>query len=257
MRCEEARRVLMPEPGPRPESPESREAFDHYERCPACQQFFADHRAIRSRLSNLKDLAAPAALRRRVEEAIAKDSVSARPRRPARWIAAGGALVAAATLILVLSNPTIPETVRTPLVQHAAQALPDPTLADEATDAIATSDSQILGQWFVGRVNYPVEVPQIDGAELVGGRVAELHGVRSVSIVYRYRNSEITYFALPSGQVGSTTVDWNDIVAESSDGYELAMWQEAGLARAVVAAMPRADVMRFARECRAKALRSI
>lgn len=257
MRCEEARRVLMPEPGPRPESPASREAFDHYERCPACRQLFAEHRAIRNRLGNLKDLAAPAALRRRLEEAIAKDPVTMRQRRPARWIAAGGALVAAATVILVLSNPTIPEAVRTPLVEHAAQALPDPASANQTADAITTSDSQMLGQWFVGRIDYPVEVPQIDGAELAGARVVELHGVRVVSIVYRYRNKEITYFALPSGQVGGTRVDWNDIVAESADGYELAMWQEAGLARAVVAAMPRADVMRFARECRAKALRSI
>lgn len=258
MQCEDVRATLWPEPGPRPATQEFTEAFRHYEVCEACQRFFAAQRALSARLARLQQTTAPASLRQRVQHAVASEADAHIPtRRRVGWFVGAGALVAAAaTVIVTVRAPIIPERVASPLVEQAARALPPgPSASDQR--AITTSDPRELRQWFATRIPYSVDIPQIDDAVLLGGRVADLEGLPTAAVEYLFHDQPVTYFALSSGSVMGTDVDWDRIVARSADGYELAVWQEAGLARAVVAAMPRRDLMRFAEECREKALRAI
>ncbi len=257
MRCEDVRLALWPEPGPRPATPEFAEAFAHVEGCAACREFFATQQVLSRRLRRLSSAQAPHALRQRVERAIAQEAAQARgPRRKSAWVAGGGVLVAAAAaLVLMLNSPEIPDRVARPLVEHASRPVLEEPL--QTTDAFTTtSDRRALYQWFAARVDYSVDIPQIDDATLLGGRVVDLGGQRVAAISYMYRDHPVTYYALSSGEIMGSQVDWDKIVAQSADGYELALWQEGGLARAVVATLPRDDVMRFAEECRAKALRT-
>jgi anti-sigma factor RsiW len=254
MRCEEVQLALWPAPGPRPATQEFATAFAHYQHCPGCQEFFAAQQALGERLRRLPATRAPAALRDRVQQTIAQDVADRQAsRRRARLLGGGGLLVAAAAvLILMLSTPEFPETVAQPLIVEASLALS----SQPDSDALTTSDARALRQWFIGRVHYPIDIPQIDDARLLGGRVADLGGTPTAAVFYTYHGRPVTYFPLPSGEVLGNEVDWHTIVARSADGFELALWQEHGLARALVAEMPRADVMRFAEKCRAKALRS-
>lgn len=258
MRCEEARQALGPEPGPRPATPGSAGAFAHVQQCADCERFFARQRNLTQRLRRLSSTPAPRALRERVEHAITQDVVAMRaPGRRGAWLAGGGVLVAtAAALVLILGAPKIPDRVAQPLVEHASQTTLEAPF--EGSGAFtATSDHRQLYRWFTARVDYAVNVPQIDDAKLMGGRVVELGGQRVAAVIYMYRNHTVTYYPLSSGEVMGSPVDWDKILAQSADGYELAMWQEQGRARAVVAAMSRGDLMSFAEECRAKALGAI
>lgn len=257
MRCEEVRQALWPEADQRPATSGLAEALTHVERCAACQEFFATQRVLGQRLRRLRATEAPQALRQRVERAIAQEAARIRgPRRTGAWVAGAGALIAAAAaLVFMVSLPEIPDRVAGPLVEHASRPIPDESL--QATDAFkTTSDRRALYQWFAERIDYSVDVPQIDDAQLLGGRVVELDGQRVAAVLYRYSDHPVTYYSLSAGEIMGSRVDWAKIVARSADGYELALWQEGGLARAVVAALPRSDVMRFAEECRAKALRA-
>lgn len=255
MRCEEVRQSLGPEPGPRPATPSSAEAFAHLQQCAACERFFAMQQGLTQRLRRLCSMPAPQALRERVQQAIAQDAalIRAPDRRGVRLATAGLLVATAAALVLMLSTPKIPDQIAQPLVEHASQAILEAPF--EATDAVTkTSDPRQLYRWFAARVDYSVPVPQIDEAELMGGRVVELGGQRVAAVIYMYRNHPVTYFPLSSGEVMGSRVDWDKILTQSADGYELALWQEGGRARAVVAAMSRGDLMTFAEECRAKAL---
>jgi anti-sigma factor RsiW len=173
----------------------------------------------------------------------------ARRRRAGRvgLLAVGGGLVAAAALILLLTRGGGVERLAAPLAAQAAIGLAGP-------DAMATSDLAALQRWFEGRLDYGVPVPAITGATLAGGRVVELDGQRAAAVVYWFHEQPVTYFPMPSGEVMGKSVPWEGIASASAGGYEVAVWREGSLARAVAAPMPRDDVMRIAAECRAKAL---
>jgi anti-sigma factor RsiW len=171
------------------------------------------------------------------------------PRRRLRWLAGGGALLAAAAvLVLFVTAPDVPGHIAQPLVQEAQRGATALTLA--------TEDYSQLQAWFEDRVGYAVHIPEIADANLVGGRLTELAGIQTVAVLYLYHDAPITYFAWPTATVMGSEVPGDRIVSASADGHELAVWTERGYARAVVAAMPKGDVMGFAIECRAKAMMS-
>lgn len=249
MRCEESRLELWPKPGPRATSAESAEALAHYAACVACQQFFRTEADLSARLRRLAATPAPARLRARILATLDAESVTATARRRARWFAGTGAvlLAAAAAIALLVGPGPEPATIASPLVQHARVPL------DEA-QSITSSNVDDVERWFAETMGHPVAVLNITDAYLVGGRVATLDGSRAAVVVYLYHGMPLTYFALPTNDVMGVPVRGDQVMATSVDGYEVALWTEDGKARAVVAPMPRAEVMDVAKECRDKAL---
>ncbi len=250
MRCEQAREALWPEPQA---GPARQEAFAHYGACPACQRFFAAQGALGDRLARLQRAPAPRGLRDRVAAHLSAETVAARlavRRGGLRWLAGGGGalLAAAAALVLLINGPDVPDHIAEPLVQEAQRGV--------TALALATDDYSRLQTWFDERLGYTVHVPEISDADLVGGRLTEFGGVRTVAVLYLYHDAPITYFAWPTATVMGREVPGDRIVSGSAAGHVLAVWTERGYARAVVAAMPRSDVMGFAIECRAKAMMS-
>lgn len=258
MHCEEARQALEPRPGRRPTARSlEAEAFAHYEDCPACKRFFMRQEALRERLQRLSRVSAPPLLRQRIHAGLAR-AVSVRRRRAtrARWLGGGGVLAAAVLLILFVArspHARVPEAVIRPLV---AQAAPRSTTAANGVDAVTTSNAPVLRRWFAERVPYRVDVPQIDGAVLVGGRVVDLAGSRTAAMEYRFHDRPLIFLALPTARVMGRAVDGEEIAAGSSEGYQVAVWVDHGFARAVVAPLPRSAVVGFAAACRAKARRA-
>ena len=253
MRCEDVRLALWPEPGPRPVEQALAEAFEHYARCDACQRFFQVQRSLDQRLGRLaRARSVPAGLRERVRSAITDEAVISIAHRRAWWLTGAGTalLAAAAALVLVLTRPSMPPHVAQPLVAEARAGL------DDGGAVFTSSDVEQVEAWLENHVGYPVVVPEITDALLKGGRIAEIGGTKGAAVVYLMHGRPISYFALASNQVMGRPVRGDRVIPVSSDGYEVALWSERGFARAIVAPMPRSDVVAIAEECRRKAAMS-
>jgi hypothetical protein len=253
MRCEDARSVLWPEPASRSASDEiSRRALDHYATCESCQRFFRAQRALAARVARLKDsVTVPGGRAARTRAALADETVlGAASRRSYRWIAWGSPAViaAAAALVLLLRPADVPSAVAQPLVQQAQ-------VIAYQEDGYTSSSIPDLEAWLESRVGYPVHVPDISNAYLVGARVARLSDTETAAVVYLVHGLPLTYFALPSDRVMGREIRGGRVLAVSADGYEVALWAEQDGARAIVAAMPRNHVVDVAKECRDKRAR--
>ncbi len=193
---------------------------------------------------------APQHLRDRVFAAIAGEHF-AEKRRGIRWdliaAATGGAfLSAAAALALWLGVPT------TPPAPQQAESWVDIAL-NQVTGAgvMKTDQPASLKSWFESQVNYTVDVPNIPTANLRGGRLAYLGGVQGVAVEYEIGGQDLTYLMVPEGNVLDMLVEQGDtLVAWSSRGYQIVMWNQGGGTRALVGSLPRKKISNIADHCR-------
>lgn len=249
MRCDEARQVLWPRPQPRAADGPGLRALEHYARCEACRRFFREQEELRDRLRQLAErVTVPRSLAERVEGLIERQAIGERRARSRRRIALAGAgaagLAAAAALLLLMARPfdRNPDVARELVAQTRS-------MLEEAAGHIS-SDLDETERWLQSEVRYPVELPAISGAYLVGGRVALIGDTRTAAAVYLLHGKPLAYFALPSRGALSEAGAADRVEAVSQNGYEVAMWVEPAGARAVVASMPREHVVGVAEECR-------
>lgn len=153
---------------------------------------------------------------------------------------------AAAVILLAITQLPGGNALAGPLVEAARSQLAQTTMFE-------TSDISVAESWLEREIGYPVLVPDIREAVLVGARVSDVGGQRSAIVVYLSRGMPVTYFALPTGQVMGRRVHDRGVISAASDGYEVALWTEDGRTRAIAAPMSRPEVIEFANECRSKA----
>ena len=253
MKCEEARRILGPEPRKLPTGGQQEQANAHRASCDACRHYYGAQRALSQRLRRLSvaALQAPPWLAARVRASLDDETAQLVRRRRLRLFAGSGtvALAAAATLLLLLGAPDTSRRVASPLAQAAQAGLASPV-------SIASSDTAILGAWLQHEVGYTVEIPNISDADLLGATVTEMDGVRGAAVVYEYHGQPLTYFDLPSSGFPGGWPQRGVVESASANGYEVAVWIQEGGARAVAALMPRRTVVDVANECRRKAVES-
>lgn len=245
MRCDEARRLLWPDPEhPDAEALKARLAAEHLAVCPSCQGFFRLERALTQRLSQLERAAGCPEPVRVATRAALEARISGGRARFLAWGA--GTLAAAAALVLLAGTPSpMPPSVGMPLVAHARAGLAE-------GEAILSSDMAEVERWLAQRAGQGIRLPPITDATLMGGRVIHLGTVRAAVAFYSLHGAPLAYFVLPSREIMGRRVGSN-VSGASMDGYELALWTERGHARAVVAPMPKKDVMAIAKECRSLA----
>ncbi|MFQ6045386.1 MAG: hypothetical protein ACE5PT_03370 [Gemmatimonadales bacterium] len=249
MRCEEARLVLWPKPGPRATGRPADRALLHYAECEACQRFFRHQQALEDRLRQVGEgVTVPPSLAGRVGTLVERQAIRERRSRTGRRLSflglgAAGLAAAAALLVLLVGPSDRGSDMARELVAQTQAML------GEATGH-TSSDLGETEFWLQSQVQYPVELPAISGAYLVGGRVARMGDTRTAAAVYLLHGKPLAYFALPSPEALGKGVGTDRVEAVSRNGYEVAMWVEPGGARAVVASMPRDHVVGVAEECR-------
>gem|GEM_PF-5650991 len=246
MTCAEAQEILAPYPGPTRSTPEAREAFAHYETCPACKALFEDHRRLADSIRRVATTQrAPDYLRARILETIEAEQRAVVPTRPKYGLWVSGAIVAAAaalTLWLGGTQPLPPDQGVTPLI--AALTTPDQPL-------LQTTSAPPLASWFVDQQIRPFEIPDIDNADLVGGRVTQVRGITSPLIDFVQDGIPVTYVMVPDQELlRGLTAD--GILTISTGDYEVAAWLEDGTFRAVLSRMPREQLLLIAEQCKYK-----
>ncbi|UCD23610.1 MAG: hypothetical protein JSW51_11285 [Gemmatimonadota bacterium] len=201
------------------------------------------------RLSSLSAMAAPARLRWRILAALDAEDRAAplalRGRRhPALWATA----LAAATLVLLLAR--VPDSADSDATNAIASLADQAVLDLGGTGSLESSDPAELGSWLATQMGYHVDIPSIEHAVLLGGRVTKLNEAPSVAVLYRMGGERLTYFALPADNGLGSNIPTNGVRSASTAGLNMAMWYEAGGARVIVSAMDEKDVVAVARECK-------
>jgi anti-sigma factor RsiW len=220
----------------------------HLRTCAGCTEEHARIEVVRSRLADA-DLRhrAPAALRNRIEQALATPPAAApvSARRPApaprppqqrftlpgfdgaiafgqRWsggLVTGVALSAA--LVVAMPQFTRQNTEDQLIASHIRSL----SLSSHLTD-IATSNRHVVKPWFNGKIDFAPHVPELvaQGFPLVGGRLDVLDGHEVAAIVYKRRLHTINLFVRPAPALALPVG-----IATKHDGYSVVRWSDAGL----------------------------
>jgi anti-sigma factor RsiW len=240
MDCQDA--LLMLETSARSGSVAYRAAEAHVAACAGCRSYRQRQSHLQRRLAPLAMVAAPASVRRRISRALRTED-RATPRLLHRW---AWVPMAAAAALFFLVRPAVPTTVASGLATTARAGLDSMLLRPEWT---ATQ----YETWLEAQLGFDVDIPDIDGAMLVGARVATMDGQTGAAVAYLQDGMPVTYFRLPSDRVFGGPVRAGRVRTASTDGYQVAVWREGPTARAVVSPLPRRALASIAKECQALA----
>lgn len=211
-----------------------------------------DQRIV-ARLRNLAEAQhAPDYLRGRIFADLAAEQAPKRRAWHVRWdligAASGGALVtAAAAAVLWFATPD-PQVLQTDesvrWVDVAMRQITSPP-------AIKTNRPAALQSWFVSEAGYSVDIPDIPGAILLGGRLAPVDGVVAAAVDYQIDGVDLTYLMVPNRDMISSILErQNNMAMSAAPGYQIIMWNQGGGTRALVARIPQDQLFEIAEHCR-------
>ncbi|MFC5520880.1 anti-sigma factor family protein [Polaromonas jejuensis] len=220
----------------------------------------------------LKDAAlhrgkAPAALRQRILDDIAKHSTAKRPgwrdwwdwRRAVlqalqrRWMTLGtgfaaGVLASAVALQVLVGWPSpspsaAPEALNREIVASHVRSLMASHLLD-----IPSSDQHQVKPWFLGRLDYSPTVHDLSAAgfPLTGGRLDYIDGRPVAVLVYARGQHVINLYTWPAAGSSSRADS-----AASLQGFNLLGWTQSGMRFRAVSDISPAELAQFARLARA------
>ncbi len=248
MTCGRARRLLWPDTGPRRATAEVEQAREHVSRCEICRRFLDDMRVMAQRIrEGVVRPEAPVEVRDRLFKALARArTASPSPRRMS--LVRRAAIGIAAALLLAGAWFGMG------LLHDRGNAGRDPfsVLAEEhmrtvRSFGVMSSDSLQVAQWLADRLPFGVEVPIFPDAQLKGGRLFAVNQRFGAVIEYAMRGHTLSYYVFPAPEAGSPS--GTDVRVVSRDGYRVAVWEEPGLAHALVADLPAAQILALARYC--------
>lgn len=204
---------------------ERRRLEKHLRHCAFCAARHAELLALRERLrAEAPYFAAPAGLLERVEKNIAANAARhPLPRRrgwlaawlspsrptPLRWAVSGAVAGCAATLLAFAAGSAIVSyRAEHDIFEQAVAAHVQATLGDRLIE-VSSSDQHTVKPWLSARLDYspPVRDLASDGFALAGGRITDLDGRATATLVYRYRKHTIDVFVRPGALGGPPLQD--------------------------------------------------
>jgi len=248
MTCGRARRLLWPDSGPREATAEIVAAREHLSDCPLCQRFLDEMRRIRERIGQtMPRPEAPVEVRDRLFRAIARARTEGpgrvTARRHWRWASAvaAGLLAGGAWLGLRLGQN------HTPSPADAVRAVAEDHVRAQRNSGLTSSDSLEVARWLAERLPFAIDIPIFPGAELKGARLL-LSRQSGAVVEYAIAGRSLSYYILPAPDEGSPAPT-HDVRLVPRAGYQIAMWDDAGLTHALVAGLPPARLVELAHYC--------
>ncbi len=249
MTCDECRQQLVlaedeePVPGP---------AREHLERCAGCQEFAQDGKRLRKEMRGLAESEhAPGELREQVQ-ALFDERMPVRERRLRLWagVAAAVALVALAVYGLKwfhAGRSLTPERLAREFISDHLNYLP-------GREQIVSNSSREVEQWFQGRVDFPLRIPRLAGADLEDARVCQIAGRKAALLHYRHKSDDtlISLFVTvepPNFERGRKSME----ISSSYQGLNSTLWCHHGLVFSLVAAVDDAYLNQLANAVRQQA----
>lgn len=204
--------------------PDSIEVNRHLATCDACRDFIAQEKLFASLLKDkFKKETIPGELLERISK---KNKARKFPYRKVYYAIA---VAASVLLIAILGHKLIKkDTLISDIVDDHIQ------FHQMSDIQIESSSPDEIKRWFMGKVDFPVNVAQIS-ARLRGGRLCFLDKQRLALLFYEYKGSQISLFMtrnmdmkrLRTGK--EVTVNGKKLNVVEDRGYNLFLWDDKGV----------------------------
>ena len=248
MTCGRARRLLWPDAGPRPASPDVIDAQRHLVTCAACQRFLTEVRGVGEVIHELAPREqAPAEVRERLFATLARARAGMQPHR--RSHARYGLLLAGAVLVVILGATLLGHRLTR---QHAVDTIA--ALAEEhargfGETRIVSADPSKVEAWLSGQVHFGVRVPSLPGASLRGARISVFDGRRGAVMEYDVAGTPMSYFVIPNEPEVPVARESMRFDHAARAGYQVVSWREPGLLHAMVGTLSPSQLLTLAKAC--------
>ena len=222
---------------------------EHVQSCPACGHRVELERAFREiYVAPLRPDEAPAALRERVTRLVAEVAAAPEP-RDSRWVRrvpGRRAALAAGLAALVLVGAAGAFILSWGQRAAAASLV---RLADASVEQhqklargvlpldIARVTPKEAERWFDQKLNFNVELPELNGEHLtfVGGRIAHLDGAEVAALEYRVDDQGVSLFVMPAEHYDRLGLKPEPRFRMlNRHGYDVIVWKSHGVAYALV-----------------------
>ena len=225
MNCSEAEILLHALLDGELDAGNAREVEVHVENCARCAPQLRAYRGLRQAMPIAQlHFAAPASLRRRIEQAFPAPRPRATTRRSMLKGFVMGAAVStamAASLVVAVFRTDQEQRVLGDVVSAHVRSLQ----AEHLTD-VRTSDQHTVKPWFNGKVD--IAPPVVDltakGFMLLGGRLDYIDGQNVPSIVYRRRTHVINLFVMQGAAAEACEPRLQTVL-----GFNIQCWTANGL----------------------------
>ena len=196
---------------------------------------------LAERLRNVAaNVRAPEHLHDRVRTAIAAEQRRTVSRRRRRLYGAPVLATLAATVVFLL--------IQLPGFRREPDLAP-PTGLQPASSEVELRD------WFYSLVGYEVTIPEIEDAELIGGRIEVAGDLHTAAVSYTFRGVDLTYLVTPSSFVRDHRVSDGEAPYLVRDGdSKMVVWGTNGFGRALVGRLSDDELMSMALKCRSQEL---
>jgi anti-sigma factor RsiW len=221
----------------------------HFAECEECRIYLHEQERLRMEVRKLAEIEhAPPALRESVADLLHEPHA---PRRQGtkRWAAAAAA-------VLVMAG------VGTGYVwyRHAGTPTPERLAQDFISDhlhylpgreQIVSDSAQQVQDWFQGRVEFPVHVPDVPGAVLEDARVCDISGRKAALLHYRRNPGDalISVFVAEEPKSFDRQMKSGTLVA-SNQGLNSTLWCHRGLLYDVVGPLDDSSLQQIAESVR-------
>ena len=253
MNCSQARKILYPEPAKSEVTTEHAAASQHARECPDCDAYFQEQRQWSQLLKEKAGIEkAPDALRKQVEGA-----VSPREAKPGVW-ARGRRLALLAGLVIAVVLPAAWWLWYEPSASFFSDMCQDHARYLSGQADVQSAEPEVVETWLRQQTKYAVQVPSLQDATLLGGRLCHLREKPAALVFYRKRERPVSLFQFSEDGVDLRALDRSVIEGApiwrgSFHGYNVAAFPQRGLIFALVSDLREGELLELASDARAQA----
>ena len=164
----------------------------HVLSCPECRSGLEDLRRLKD---VVRSSAGPAVATDEFKARLA--AVATRKRRGRRIGRAVTGSLAAAVAVVLLALPAVRE--RRAMAELIGDHVGITVTREEAFD-VTSADASTLEQWFTGKIDFPLHIPQLAQAKLVGARLCDIAGRHIPLASYELGARRVSIFVERTGR---------------------------------------------------------
>ncbi len=257
MDCGEARKIIYLTSGTEPLTSELVEAKKHVRHCAECTEFFREEEALKNLIkerapkekasSNLREniLAEIAKREQRLSNHLYNIFYSSKIVRtvPIILIVVFLILIATSIFYFISSNQQGDQSLVSQLAEDHITNIPE-------VAQILSSEPRNVEDWFRGKVDFVVKVPELRGTKLIGGRLCRIKNNRIALLFYEKDKKPISLFVMDNSvadlsSIGKVEIQGKKLYQQSEKGCNLIFWREKGVVYALVSDIQREELMRL------------